>query len=83
MTKFQHAPAYLMVPNFGNLEKVFTVLSIIESAVFVSLVCSLFPDDLHSLQLVLYRVAAVKCYPIHHHSADYIFSGLSESLESF
>ena len=41
------------------------------------------PDDLHSefvlssLQLVLRRVAAVKHLPVHHHSADYIFSVFS------
>ena len=44
--------------------------------------CSLLPRDLHSelisfsLQLLLCLVAAVKRLPMHHHSADYIFSGL-------
>ena len=39
------------------------------------------PEDIHSklilfsLQLALCRVAAVKCLPVHHHRADYIFSG--------
>ena len=53
-----------------------------ESAIFVSLTCSLLPEDLHSklilspLQLVLCRVAAVKRLPVHHHSADYIFDPL-------
>ena len=47
-----------------------------ESAIFVSLMCSLFPKDLHSelilssLQLVLCLVATVKRLPAHHHSAD-------------
>ena len=60
-----------------------------ESAIFVSLMCTLFPEDLHtelilsSLQLVLCHVAAVKRLPAHRHSADYIFSGLSGSLGSF
>ena len=50
-----------------------------ESAIFVSLMCSLLSKDLHlelilsSLQL-LCRVSAVKRLPVHHHSADYIFS---------
>ena len=50
-----------------------------ESAMFVSLICSLFPGDLYSelflssMQLVLCRVAAVKRLPVHHHSAGYIF----------
>ena len=50
-----------------------------DSAVFVSLMCSVLPEDLHSklilslLQLVLCRVAAVKRLPVHHHSADYLF----------
>ena len=58
------------------------------SAIFVSLMCSLFPEDLHSelilssLQLVLCGVAAVKCLSVHHHS-DYIFSGPLGSLDSF
>ena len=64
-------------------------LSGTKSAVFVSLMCSLLPEDLHSelilasLQLVLCRVAAVKRLPVHHHSADYIFSGPLASLGSF
>ena len=33
----------------------------------------LFRTYLSLLQLVLCRVAAVKCLPVHHHSADYIF----------
>ena len=51
-----------------------------ESAIFVSLICFLLPKDLHSelisssLQLVLCRMAAVKRLPVHHHSADYVFS---------
>ena len=50
-----------------------------EYAIFVSLMCSLLPEDLYSelvlslLQLVLCRVAAVKRLPIHHHSTDHIF----------
>ena len=50
-----------------------------ESAIFVSLMRFLLPEDLHlefilsSLLLVLCRVAAVKRLPVHHHSADYIF----------
>ena len=60
-----------------------------ESAIFVSLMCSLLPKNLHSelilssLQLVLCRVAAVKRLPVHHHSADHISSGLLGSLGSF
>ena len=60
-----------------------------ESVFFVSLVSSLLPEDLHSeliltsLQLVLCRVAAVKRLPVHHHSADYTFSGPLGSLGSF
>ena len=56
---------------------------------FVSLMCSLLPEDLHSelikcsLHLLLCRVAAVKRLPITHHSANYIFSGLLGSLGSF
>ena len=52
-----------------------------ESAIFVSLMCSLLSEDLHSelilasLQLVLCLVAAVKRVPVWHHNADYIFSG--------
>ena len=52
-----------------------------ESAIFVSLMWSLLPKDPHSililssLQLVLCRVVAVKRLPVHHHSADHIFSG--------
>ena len=48
-----------------------------ESAIFVSLMCSLLPKDLHSelilSSLMLCRVAAVKRLPVYHHSADYIF----------
>ena len=64
-------------------------LNEIESAIFVSSMCSLLPEDLHSefflssLQLVLGRVAAVKRLPVHHHSADYIFSGPFGTLGSF
>ena len=62
-----------------------------ESAIFVSvsLMCSSLSEDLHSklilssLQLVLCRVAAVKRLPVHHHSADYMFSGPLESFGSF
>ena len=56
---------------------------------FVSSMCSFLPEDLHSdlilssLQLVLCRVEAVKRLPVHHHSADYIFSGPLGSLSSF
>ena len=52
-----------------------------EPAIFVSLMCSLFPEDFHSdlilssLQLVVRRVAAVKRLPVYYHSADYIFWG--------
>ena len=35
---------------------------------------------LTSLHLVLCSVAGVKRLPVHHHSADYIFSALLESL---
>ena len=58
-----------------------------ESAICVSLMWSLLPEDLHSelilssLQLMLCHVAAVKRLPVHQHSAD--FSGLLESLGSF
>ena len=38
---------------------------------------------LSSLQLVLCRVAAVIRLSVHHHSADYIFSGSLRSLSSF
>ena len=57
-----------------------------ESATFVSLMCFLLPEDLHSelvlflQQLVLCRVAAVKRLYVHHHSADYIFSGSLGSM---
>ena len=49
-----------------------------KSAISVSLICSLLPEDLSelilsSLQLVLCRVAAVKRLPVHHYSTDYIF----------
>ena len=60
-----------------------------ESAIFVSLMCSVLPENLHSelilssLEQVLCRVAAVKRLPVHHHSADYIFSGSLGSLGSF
>ena len=57
-----------------------------EYTIFVSMMCSLLPEDFHagliylsSLQLVLCLVAAVKRL-VHHHSADFIFSG---SLGSF
>ena len=56
-------------------------LSKTKSAIFISLMYSLLPKDLlselilSSLQLVLCHMAAVKCLPVHHHSADYIFSG--------
>ena len=52
-----------------------------ESAVFVSLMFSLLPEDLYSelvlfsLQLLLCRVATVKSLSINHHRAEYIFSG--------
>ena len=42
---------------------------------------TLHPEDLNSelilssLQLVLFRPAAIKRLPSHHHSADYLFSG--------
>ena len=58
-------------------------------AVFVFLVRSSLPDGLHSdlilssLQLVLRRVAAVKRFPVYHHSADYIFFGPLGSFGSF
>ena len=53
-----------------------------ESAFFVSLMFFLHPKDLHSklIGVVLCRVGAVKRLPVHHHSADYIFSGLLGSL---
>ena len=60
-----------------------------ESAMFVSLMCSLLPEDHHSglilssLQLVLCRVTAVNHLPVHHHSGDYIISGPLGSLVSF
>ena len=60
-----------------------------ESAFFVSLMCSLLPEDFHSelnlpsLQLVLCCAAAVKCLSVYHHSTDNIFSGPLESLDSF
>ena len=60
-----------------------------ESAIFASFVYSLYPVDLHSelilssLQLVLCRVAAVKSLSVHHHSADRIFSGPLDILDSF
>ena len=45
-----------------------------ESAIFVSLICSLLPENLHSelilssLQLMLCRVAAVKRLSVYHHN---------------
>ena len=63
-----------------------------ESTTFVSLMCSLFPMDLHlelilySMQLVLCRVAAVQVSPhtfIHRQGADCIFSGPLASLGIF
>ena len=50
-----------------------------ECAIFVSLMYSLLPEDLHSelvlssLQPVLCRVAAVKHLSVYHYNADYIF----------
>ena len=50
-----------------------------ESAIFISLVYSLFPEYLRSelilcsLQMMLYRVAALKRLLVHHDSADCIF----------
>ena len=58
-----------------------SILNKTDFAVFVSLVCSLLPEDLlsililSSLPLALCHVAAVKRLPVHHHSAEYIFSG--------
>ena len=55
-----------------------------ESAIFLSMMCSLLPEYLpsefilSSLQLVLCHVVAENVYP--HHSADIIFSGPSESV---
>ena len=37
-------------------------------------------DRVCLLQLVLCRMTAVKCLPVHHHRADYIFSGTLGSL---
>ena len=54
-----------------------------------SFLSSLASEDLHSElilsspQLVLCRVAAVKRFPMHPHSADYIFSGPLGLLGSF
>ena len=54
-------------------------LSKTECAIFISLMRSLLSKDLtnqnylFSLQLVLCLVAAVKCLPVRHPSADYIF----------
>ena len=51
-------------------------LNKVESAIFVSLMCSLLPKDLHSelilssLHLVFRPVAAVKRLLVHHHGAD-------------
>ena len=59
-----------------------------KSSIFVSLMCSLLPMDLHSefivalLQRVLCRVAAVKRLPVYH-SAYYIFTCPLGSLSSF
>ena len=59
-----------------------------ESAIFVSLMCSLFPADLHSeliiplLQLVLCHVTAIKLGP-YIIIMQIIFSGPLESLGSF
>ena len=64
-------------------------LNKVECAIFLSLLCPLLPEDLHSelvlssLQLVLCRAAAVIRLPVHHHSTDYIFSGPLGSLGSF
>ena len=50
-----------------------------ESAIFVSLVCSLLLEDLQTelififTELVLCHVAAVKRLPVYQYSADYIF----------
>ena len=58
-----------------------TFLHLLKSAIFVSFMCSFFPENLHSelilssLQLVLYRLAAEKRLPVWHHSEGYIFSG--------
>ena len=51
----------------------------IQSAIFVSLICFLLPENLlsegilSSLQLVLCRLAAVKRLPVHHNNAGYFF----------
>ena len=81
------SPCIIIVQNIYFLH--INRLNKTESAIFVSLMCSLLPENLHSelilssLQLVLCRVAAVKCLTVHHHSANYIFSGPLESLSSF
>ena len=60
-----------------------------ESAIVVSLMCFLHPEQLHSelvlssLQLVLCRVATVNRLPVHRQSADYIFSDPLGSLGLF
>ena len=59
-----------------------------ESAIFVSLMCSLLPEDLHlelilsSLQLVLCRVTSAKRLQVHHHFVDYIFCEFLGILDS-
>ena len=59
-----------------------------ESAIFVSLICSLLPEDLYSelilssLQLGLCHVAAVKRLPVYPHNAYCILSGALGSLGS-
>ena len=53
-------------------------LNIFEFAIFISLMRSLLPKDLTNQILFIViaadvcRVAAVKCRPLHHYSADYI-----------
>ena len=42
----------------------------------------LYSDLISSLQLVLCRVATVRRFPVHHQSADYIYSGPLNSLGS-
>ena len=64
-----------------------SILHITEFSIFVFLCVPcfqrIFIQNLCSLQLVLCRVAAVKRLPVHHDSADYIFSGPLGSLGSF
>ena len=82
-------------PVLGGREQCCTItllhmnrLNKTESAIFGSLMCSLLPEDLHSelllssLQLVICRVDAVNRLSVHHHTADYIFSGPLGSLGS-